>query len=287
MFENIAIIGAAGKMGSWFAQYFIGQQRSVCVYDIKKEAEYPKDTQVADNISDCVRNADLVIICVSVNATGRVILECQKLMKPGAVIAEISSVKHKVFPILEDIRQDILPLCIHPMFGPGANQKKQTKILLIPVRDPEGEQKMLNQIFMNPLIKLLPDAITHDKAIGILLGLTYFVNITFAGIISKADMPLLKDLSGTTFSVQALLAESILTDEPALIMTLIKENPFARKYIRNYLRTGTAIEKLLSFHNNSTRLESVLKKMVTDLEKHQDLIQSYKRLYQMIDNQKK
>jgi prephenate dehydrogenase len=173
------------------------------------------------------------------------------------------------------------------MFGPGANQKKQTKILLIPVRDPEGEQKMLNQIFMNPLIKLLPDAITHDKAIGILLGLTYFVNITFAGIISKADMPLLKDLSGTTFSVQALLAESILTDEPALIMTLIKENPFARKYIRNYLRTGTAIEKLLSFHNNSTRLESVLKKMVTDLEKHQDLIQSYKRLYQMIDNQKK
>lgn len=285
MLQDIAVIGATGKMGSWFARYFIQQQRSVSVYDIKRNVEFPKNVKVAADIRNCVSNADLVIICVSVNATPKLILECEKNMKPGAVIAEISSVKHRVFPVLKHVRDDLRPLCIHPMFGPGANQKNQAKVLLVPVRDKVTEQKILGQIFESPVIKLLPDPATHDRAIAILLGLTYFVNIAFANIMSGADILLLKELSGTTFGLQSLLAESILTDEPALIITLIKENPFAKKYIKEYLRTAMAIERLLSDKSNLT-LESMLTKMVRDLEKHQDLLQSYKRLYEIIGNQK-
>ena len=32
---KVAIIGAAGKMGSWFASYFAGRGHDVMAYDVK------------------------------------------------------------------------------------------------------------------------------------------------------------------------------------------------------------------------------------------------------------
>jgi prephenate dehydrogenase len=283
---EVAVIGAGGKMGSWFANYFLRRGMQVSVYDVKKSSlKFTGDVKVAGSISACVKSADFVLVCVPVNATPKTIKECAKSMKDGAIIAEISSVKQKAFLALKQTRRDLQPLCIHPMFGPGASEKKQAKILLVPVRNKDAELKMANAIFENAKITVLPDPETHDRSIAIVLGLTYFTNMVFGKVASANNLALLKEISGTTFGLQSLLAESILTDEPDLIVALIRENPFARKYIREYLKVASATEKMISA-KSSKGLKADIQKSKSRLQKYQDLQQSYRRLYDIVENLK-
>jgi prephenate dehydrogenase len=282
---EVAVIGAGGKMGSWFANYFLRRGMQVSVYDVKSSLKFTGDVKVAGSISACVKSADFVLVCVPVNATPKTIKECARNMKDGAAIAEISSVKQKAFLALKQTRRDLQPLCIHPMFGPGASEKKQAKILLVPVRNKDAELKMANAMFENAKITVLPDHKTHDRSIAIVLGLTYFTNMVFGKVASANNLALLKEISGTTFGLQSLLAESILTDEPDLIVALIKENPFARKYIREYLKVASATEKMVAA-KSSKGLKADIQKSKSRLQKYQDLQQSYRRLYDIVENLK-
>jgi prephenate dehydrogenase len=171
------------------------------------------------------------------------------------------------------------------MFGPGASERMQPKMLLVPVRNEEAELKIAHELFENAAVKALPDARTHDKSIATVLGLTYFANIVFAKVVSAGDVSALKQVSGTTFALQSLLAEGILSSEPDLVVALIKENPYAKKYIRQYLKEAYAVAKMASA-KDSRKLKADLLKVRLKLQKWQDLQQSYKRMYDIIENLK-
>jgi prephenate dehydrogenase len=273
---KVAIIGAAGKMGAWFVSYFADQGHDIMAYDVK-----PFSTRVAraKSVAGCVRDADLVMICVPVRHTPALIQQCATSMKAGSIIAEISSVKSKTFPSLKKVPSGIGTLCIHPMFGPGASAKKQLKMLLVPVRDVQFEIKTAQGLFGKMAIKVLPDARTHDRAIAAVLGLTYFVNVAFAGMMSREKLQTLKEVGGTTFGIQSMLAESVMTDEPELILALLRDNPYSSRYIRQYLASAQELARLA----RGGKLEGRLKKTKTGLQKQQDLQASYRRMYEMLD----
>ena len=284
--HEIAIVGAAGKMGSWFTNYFVRRGFAVSVYDVNRQILRPSGSvRVANGIDDCVKDADFVLVSVPVRMTPRVIKECAKSMKDGAVIAEISSVKQKAFLALKQAPPSLRPLCIHPMFGPGASERMQPKVLLVPVRDEDAELKIVREMFENAAIKVLSDAKAHDKSIATVLGLTYFANIVFAKVVSAGDIPALKQVSGTTFGLQSLLAESILTNEPDLVVALIRENSYARKYIRQYLKDASAVARMVTA-KDTKKLKADLQNVRSKLEKWQDLQQSYRRMYDIIENLK-
>jgi prephenate dehydrogenase len=283
--QEIAIVGAAGKMGSWFANYFARRGLHVSVYDVNKTLRPSGNVRVASSISNCVKGADLVLVSVPVHITPQVIKQCVKSMKDDAVISEISSVKHRTFQALRKAPNNVRPLCIHPMFGPGASEKMQAKVLMVPVRNEEEELKIVHEMFENAAVKVLPDAKTHDKSIATVLGLTYFANIVFAKVVSGGNISMLKQVSGTTFGLQSLIAESILTNEPDLVVALIQENPYAKKYIRQYLKEASTVAKMASA-KDSKKLKADLKKVRLKMQKWQDLQQSYRRMYDIIENMK-
>ena len=285
--QQVAIVGAAGKMGTWFASYFAQRGLEVSVYDTnqKKMLKTSSKVKVEKSLSKCVQDADLVFICVPVQKTPQVIKECTKNMKDRAIIAEISSVKNKTFTALKKIPNNIRPLCIHPMFGPGASKKVESRMLLVPVRNEKIEVKIANEIFENANVIVLPNAKQHDKSIGIVLGLTYFANIVFARVMSSGNISMLKQVSGTTFGLQSLIVESILTEEPNLVIALIGENIYAKKYINQYLKEAAALARL-AVANDSNDLRAELQKIRLNMQKKQDIQQSYNRMYEMIDKHK-
>ena len=277
--QGIAVVGAGGKMGAWFANYFARRGKVVSVYDVNTSAlKQLENVRVAKSIPDCVRTADLVFVCVPVRLTPKVVQQCAKSMKAGAVIAEIASVKHKAFAALKRVQGSVKPLCIHPMFGPGASEKKQLKILLVPVRNQDAEAKIVSEVFDNAAIKVI-DVKAHDKSIALVLGLTYFTNVAFAKVMAESDLSLLKEVSGTTFGVQSLLAASVMTDEPGLIAALIKENPYAKQYIRQYLKEASRL-------SSAKDIDASLKKIKARLQKQQDLAASYRRMYDIVEGLK-
>lgn len=277
----MAIVGAAGKMGSWFTNYFANRGMDVSVFDInQKMLKSSKRVRIQNSLVTCVNDADLVLICVPVQKTPETIKECAASMKDGATIAEISSVKEKTFAALGSIPLNLHPLCIHPMFGPGTSDKTEKRVLLIPVRNKNLEVKTTKEIFGNSSLNILPSAEEHDKAIAIVLGLTYFSNVVFAKVMSSSNISLLKRVSGTTFGLQSLIAESILTEEPDLIIALICENAYAKKYMDQYLKEAEAIARLAA-ENKRGDLKAELEKVKLNIQKRQDLQQSYKRMYEI------
>jgi prephenate dehydrogenase len=283
----VAIVGAAGKMGSWFTSYFAHRGLDVSAFDINQKMLNPSGkVKIQNNLTACVKDANLVLVCVPVQKTPQAIKECARSMKDGAVIAEISSVKKKTFAALKKTPLNLHPLCIHPMFGPGTNKTVETRMLLLPVRDEKLELEIANEIFENSSFNVLPDAKEHDKAIAIVLGLTYFANIVFAKMMSSSNISVLKQVSGTTFGLQSLIAESILTEEPDLIIALIGENVYAKRYIHQYLKEAKSLARLTT-GKERVDLKTELKKVKLSIQKKQDLQQSYQRMYDIIHNQTK
>jgi prephenate dehydrogenase len=285
--RQVGIVGSAGKMGSWFTGYFARRGLDVSAYDINQKTLKTSDNvKVEDSLHDCVKDADLVLVSVPLLMTPQAIKECTKNMKDGAIIAEISSVKNRTFAALKKVPSNLRPLCIHPMFGPGASQKIRAKVLLVPVRNEETELKIANEIFENAAVTVLPNGKQHDRAMAIVLGLTYFTNIVFAKVmISSGNISMLKQVSGTTFSLQSLIAESIFTDEADLIIALIQENLYTKKYINQYLNEAGAVARL-ALAKNSTDLMADMQEIKSRLEKSQDLQEAYKRMYDIIENSK-
>jgi prephenate dehydrogenase len=117
------------------------------------------------------------------------------------------------------------------------------------------------------------------------LGLTYFANIVFARVMSSGNISMLKQVSGTTFGLQSLIVESILMEEPDLVIALIGENIYAKKYIKQYLKEAAALARL-AVANDSNDLRAELQKIRLNMQKKQDLQQSYNRMYEMIDKHK-
>jgi prephenate dehydrogenase len=115
--------------------------------------------------------------------------------------------------------------------------------------------------------------------------LTYFTNIVFAKVMSSGNILMLKQASGTTFGLQSLIAESILTDEPELIIALIRANLYTKRYINQYLKEAAAVARLAAA-KDSTDLKADMQEVKSKLQKWQDLQRSYKRMYDIIENLK-
>ena len=66
--------------------------------------------------------------------------------------------KAKTFAALKKTPINLRPLCIHPMFGPGASKKVDIRVVLVPVRNEKIELQIANEIFENATVTVLPNA---------------------------------------------------------------------------------------------------------------------------------
>lgn len=85
----------------------------------------------------------------------------------------------------------------------------------------------------------------HDRAMAIVLSLTYFMNLAFAKVLSEEDLLPLKRLSGTTFTVQLAIVESIVGEDLDLVTSLLKENRFTESYVDRFISEAETIRELL------------------------------------------
>ena len=129
---------------------------------------------------------------------------------------------------------------------------------------------------------VIPNAKIHDELTGVVLGLTHYINMVFAGIISKQNLSYLRDVTGTTFEIQSLLAASIMTEEPDLVISLLLENQSVKKHIQNYLSESNNVARLI-FNENDLDLKTKYLKTRSILQQHKNLELSYKRMYQIVE----
>ena len=277
--KKVTVIGAGGQMGQWFTKFFASKDFEVTGYDSENKIQ-GKNITISDSLVGSILKADYVVLCTPTRRTPEIIRLIAKEMKRDTYLIEISSEKSKVVSSLSKMPAKINPICIHPMFGPGVKTIKGQNIISVPIKDAKKELTVAKSLFEGANFVTI-DAAEHDKKIAVILGLTHLMNLVFANIVSKDEKMLLTEkMSGTTFRVQKTLAESIMTESPELIETIIA-NPEIRRVAEELWKD---IGRLLTAVQESKTEEVVnyIKECQERLEKHTDINESYKKLTKMV-----
>ncbi len=208
-----AVIGADGKMGRWLVHHLASLGHTMLRVDLRRgEGEQELGT------------ADLVVVSVPIKDTPRVLYEVSSHMKPGAVLAEIASLKECVIePLRESAEKGLLPLCVHPMFGPSTERLDNKAVALVPLVDQRREAELAESLFPGADL-ITVDAEAHDAYMAVVLSLPYLVNVAFAKTLDGMDLEKLRRLGGTTYILQYTLAQSVVAEKTELIESLLSQN---------------------------------------------------------------
>jgi len=279
MNKKISIIGVNGRMGKWFANYFYKMGFEVVGFDTNDDIK-EKFIIKANSLIGAILKTDYVLLCTPTKNTPEIIRLIAKEMKHGSYLIEISSQKSKTAQTLMKTPTKVNPICIHPMFGPGTKKIDGKNMIIIPIKDVKKELDAAKLLFPKANFVTI-DASEHDKKIAVILGLTHLINIAFANILAKDEkISLTEKMSGSTFKIQKIVTESILTESPELIETIVS-NPEMRKYGEEFWKD---IGKLLtdSQEGKSEEIIDYIKSSQKRISKNIDLDKSYKKLSAMI-----
>lgn len=316
--SNLLIVGSEGRMGKWFYRYF--KHLSKKTRDQKTNTDllpilnyYLVDTLhqsflntknkpgvfFSGEIKDFINTADLIVFCTPTKVTLDLITKNNKLFKPNSLIIEISSLKelvHKRFQNLPGKPKKLDIISVHPMFGPGAslNSDKNT-LIYVPINKSrkDKELQVLESLFPNFKVTAIDSPSEHDTLVSLMISLIYFINLTYARVIlnvstsinsqkNNVNIERIKEISGSSFKIQSLLTESIMTDDNSLFLSLLLDSPKSLELIKEYGNLYNEMINMLDKREDAV-LEKIISQTRNELADKVDISKSYDLLYKFIN----
>ena len=274
-------------MGKWLIRHFKGLGFEVVISDVRKEeAERTAKrygVKLCETNLEAVSESDVTVISVPIRETLRVIDEVKGHLKENSVLIEISSLKQDVIQKLRELSSfGVKPLSIHPLFGPSVEKLRDRKLVLVPVYDRDREKEILMEFFPNMNVITL-ESEGHDRLMAVVLSLTYFMNSVFAHILSMEDIPSLRKVGGTTFTLQLMISESIFMEDTSLIQTLILDNKFGLSYMSKFAETSKMIVEWIKGYDE-TNIRNFLEEIHNRLRTDPEFVDSYRRMYEALSS---
>jgi prephenate dehydrogenase len=285
---KIAVLGA-GKMGVWFAKFFLEEGYSVVVADRNKEKLSKLKSELAVETADfvdAVRNAGRILICVSISSFEAIVKIIGPHVREGQVVMDICSIK--AFPV-EAMHKYIkagLVLGTHPVFGPGSTGVKHKAFILTPTNAAEQEfaetfkewleQKEAHVFTMSPK--------QHDELMSVVLGLPHFLGVVACEtLLERADYPETKKVAGTTYRMLFTLAEATALENPELYASLQLSLPEVAKLESLFVEKASEWLKLIKQKDPaaiSRKMEELKAKL---MKASGDYARSYEIMYKMLE----
>ena len=275
--KSVGIIGASGNMGKWFTEYFSENGYSVGLYSRKLKKKKNPKSKIFKSIRDCVIHSDIIIISVPIETTNKIIDEVVKYSDNTKLVMEISSMKNQIVSNMKKLSNKSQLMSIHPLFGPGANIFKPRKFILVPIKSTQSEKKLFSSLFPNSKL-VVCNANQHDQSMAYIISLVYFLNLSF--VLSLNKIPNLKDISGTSFTIQYLLASGIFHDTPEVISSLQISNEQFSDVLEDFMININSIENIISKRDSDEFIKLIkkAKKQILSNKK------SYDDLYQLVNS---
>lgn len=218
------IIGGAGKMGGWFADFFRSQGFETDI----------ADTQLDDSpgtFNDW-RSAgvdyDVIVVATPLAVSGE-ILVALAAMRPRSLVFDIGSLKTPLRAGLTAMLDNGCQVTsLHPMFGPDTELLSGRHLIFVDVGSPEATSKA-KELFASTMVEQLNMGLDdHDRLIAYVLGLSHALNIAFFTALAESGeaAPKLATMSSTTFDAQLLVSAAVARDNPRLYFEIQNLNDF-------------------------------------------------------------
>ena len=290
---KIAVIGA-GKMGVWFAKFFQSKGYAVVLADRKKEklAKLKKELKVemTADFKEAVKDADQVLICVSINAFEDVVKKIGPAIHEGQVVMDICSIKENPVKTMHQYIKEGLVLGTHPVFGPGSNGVKHKAYILTPTNAKEQEfaEKFKNWLEQEEAHVFVISPKRHDELMSVVLGLPHFLGVVACEtLLEQKDLPETKKVAGTTYRMLFTLAEATALETPDLYASLQTNLPELGKIEDLFMAKAQEWLNLIKKKDAAAivdRMEHLKAKL---METDSDFAKSYEVMYKMLESTEK
>jgi prephenate dehydrogenase len=289
---KIAVIGA-GKMGVWFAKFFLSKDYDVVLADRKKEKVEKQKNLLVDlttNFEEAVKDADQILLCVSINAIEEVVKAISPAIHEGQIVMDICSIKEAPVKIMHQHLKGATVLGTHPVFGPGSNGIKHKAYVLTPTNAKEQEfaEKFKHWLEQEEAHVFIMSPKKHDELMSVVLGLPHFLGLVACEtLLEQKNLSETKKVAGTTYRMLFTLAEATALETPDLYAS-VQTNLANLGEIEDLFMTK-ARELLTLIKNRDQkaivkRMEQLKKKLATA---DSDFAESYDVMYKMLESTEK
>jgi prephenate dehydrogenase len=263
MKPTICIIGGKGKMGKAFAALF-GANRA---HDLLAERHVGRpfrvlvvDTDTPLSVAEALPKADIVMISVPISVTVEVIEKIAPLMKVGAMICDLTSIKGPaVKAMTEHAPKGVEVLGLHPLCGPkGIEEMVDQVVAVCEVRGGKWSNWM-KQFLTEQGAKLeMTTAEDHDRVMAVVQGMTHVSSIA-GGMALKALNVNMDETLGFSSPIYALrfgMIGRILSQDSRLYAEIAIENPASLEALKAYKKSVDTLIEAVEHKNVNAFRES-------------------------------
>ena len=221
--RRILLVGGAGKIGRWLADFFASQGHGVTT--LAPAGPVP-GFPAATDLSSAVQAADACIVTTPL-AVGRDVLGRILALESPALVADAFSLKSHVLDLLEGAgRRGARVASIHPLFGPGARTLSGRVMAVCDCGNP-GAADEAAALFADTALTItrLPVA-QHDELMQYVLGLSHLMAILFFTTLARSGRSYtdLSQVASTTYLKEARTAAEVARESPGLYYEIQRLN---------------------------------------------------------------
>lgn len=287
---KIAIIGGAGKMGRWFADFLLKDGKEVVISGrsekrLLEARQQLGEVGVASNV-EAVKDADVVLVSVPIENFETVIEEICPYIGPEQIIIDATSIKVSPVETMHRYIKTGTVLGAHPMFGPGARSMKNQNFVLTPTN--EGERSLAEKVRKYLETKgarvTLMTPQEHDELVAIVLGLAHFIALVSADTLLSFDkFDQMRTVAGTTYKVLLTLIEGVISRDPEFYATLQMTLPNIAKVEEQFQQNAKTWADLVKNKDKQEfmRKMSLLRKKLEAAEP--DFGKAYENMYKLVE----
>ena len=218
------VIGGNGKMGRWFAEFFMSQGFATTIAD-KSIEDGPRQFR---NWTDAGVDFDVIVVAAPLAVSGRILAQLA-VLKPRGLLFDIGSLKSPLVDGLQELRDaGCRVTSLHPMFGPDTRLLSGRHLIFCDVGDADATADA-KDLFAATMVEQIDMGLDdHDRLIAYVLGLSHALNIAFFTALAESGeaAPKLAKMSSTTFDSQLLVSAAVAQDNPHLYFEIQNLNKF-------------------------------------------------------------
>lgn len=220
----VLVIGGAGKMGGWFADFFASQGYDTSIADPRVE---PGPGRFAD-WRKAGLDFDIIVVAAPLATTGMILRELAE-QRPRGLVFDVGSLKTPLRAGLEALANaGCRVTSLHPMFGPDTKLLSGQHLIFVDVGCSEATAAA-RELFAATMVERLDMGLDdHDRLIAYVLGLSHALNIAFFTALAESGeaAPKLAQMSSTTFDAQLLVSAAVASENPHLYFEIQKLNEY-------------------------------------------------------------
>jgi chorismate mutase / prephenate dehydrogenase len=238
--RSALIIGGAGKMGRWFAEFMASQGFAVEIAD--PAGAPPGFAHVAD-WHDSPLKHDFIVIATPLGLTDKILRELA-MRRPKGTIFDVGSLKSPLRAGLNALKSHGCRVTsLHPMFGPDTELLSGRHVIFVEAGSAEATQAARDLFASTMVEQVVMSLDDHDRLIAYVLGLSHALNIAFFTALAESGeaAPRLAKLSSTTFDSQLDVASKVAQESPELYFEIQSLNDYGAESLE---ALAQAIERL-------------------------------------------